>query len=103
MTADAINEETSFAAYKLSLSQEALSDQIAIVFRLKTLGLDVGIAGRDLDKIAAEYRRWQEYWTLLMIRKGMAQAAKVAADLNNSRSTRARFASIDYRSQRESA
>lgn len=103
MTSDGVDEDISFAAYKLSRAREALSDQIAIIFRLKTLGLDADFAGRDLNKICAEYRRWQEYCTLLTIRKGMTRTAVVGAQSNDAPGAFKRFASVDHRSRREPA
>lgn len=99
MDQNVLDEEMSFAAYKLDRAQEALSDQIALIYRLKMLGLGADFAGRDLDRISIEYRRWQEYRTLLLIRRGMAREA-----FETARSPRAipkLFASIDYRGARE--
>jgi hypothetical protein len=95
----AFDEEISFAAHKLGCAQEALSNQIVIIYRLKMLGLDPDFAGRDLDEVSTEYRRWQEYCTLLLIRRSMARDVFEAA---HSFSANAKpFGGINCRGARE--
>ncbi|QZN98264.1 hypothetical protein [Chenggangzhangella methanolivorans] len=52
-------------------ASEAVSNQIALIFRLKKSGLDIQSSESDLDRMCQELRQWQEYRTLLFIRKGM--------------------------------
>jgi hypothetical protein len=74
-----IDDEIDFANHKVTAASEAVSNQIALIFRLKECGLDVGSSERDLDGFCSELRNWQQYRTLLFIRRGMIESAAKAA------------------------
>lgn len=78
----AIDDEIDFANHKVTAASEAVSNQIALIFRLKQCGLDVGSGERDLDGLCNELRNWQQYRTLLFIRRGMIESAAKAARIH---------------------
>jgi len=63
--------ELQFAHRKISQAHDAVSDQILLIFRLKSRDLPVDGAERRLDELNADLRQWKEYMTLLRIRQGM--------------------------------
>lgn len=66
-----IDEEIAFAERKVEQAADAVSNQIHLVFRLKTKGIDLSGAEDRLRDLNLELRQWKEYKTLLFIRKGM--------------------------------
>ena len=60
-----------FADLKVAQAFEALSNQIVLVFRLKSRGIDASAIERQVFERERDLRQWQEYSTLLAIRKRM--------------------------------
>lgn len=66
-------DEISFADQKVFEANDAVSNQISLVFRLKECGIDAKGAEDALARLHREQRQWTEYRTLLRIRKGMTE------------------------------
>ena len=71
MTTEPSLDEISFADCKIEEASNAVSDHIALMFRLQRSGIELPGAQERLSYLQSDLRQWKEFRTLALIRRGM--------------------------------